>query len=619
MSTTDKLGSTTEQDFAEIKNNLKSYLKNQGEFTDYDFEGSGISSLLDVLAYNTHYMALTANMTANEMFLDSAVLRNNVVSHAKSLGYTPKSKRSAKTVINLSGITNAPPSEASQTQTITLPKGTKFSSLDSGTNFTFVTNKEYSHISYDGSVLFEDIEIFEGKYVTNTITVKSDEKQVYEIPNKNIDTTTLKVIIKDSATATTFEEYKLNKLLTDFNSDSSLYADANYFFLQEGQDERFEIYFGDDILGKKLTAGNVIEINYVITSGSAGNGIKNFTRVGSTPYIGALRITSDSPSYGGSLIESVESIKLSAPNTFMAQNRAVTSKDYEYFVREIYPELTNISVWGGEENDPPIYGKTFISVKPFTNAIKKIIVDRLKSYNVASITSEVIEPYYMYLELIVDFIYDNSITKFTENELNSLVRATVDNYNSGSLLEFNTPFRYSNFSSLIDNTDKAIISSNTSIKVKQYVEPLLQTTHLYEINFSNKIYNPYNAYKGTEGKGTVWSNGFYKDGDHNVVFYLKDSGTGKLELYYHPVGSSEMVIQDAEFGTIDYVDRYPLLTDVNTEGKIIIPSLNITGFPGRDEYLIFTAIFKSNDVVPIRNQLLQIESVKIVPTKNESL
>ncbi len=618
MSTTDKLGSTTEQDFDEIKNNLKIYLKNQGEFTDYDFEGSGVSSLIDILAYNTHYMALTANMTANEMFLDSAVLRNNVVSHARNLGYTPKSKRSSKNVITLTGFTQSGGS-SNQIETVILPKGSKFSSGDSGKFYTFVTNKEYSCISYDGSILFEDIEIFEGKYVTNTITVQENEKQIYEIPNRNIDTTTLKVSIKDSISSTTFKEYKLNKLLTDFNSSSGIYEDSDYFFLQEGHDEKYEIYFGDNVLGKKLTPGNIIEITYIITSGPEANGIKTYTRKDSTPYIGSLTLTTNSPSYGGGLLESIESVKLSAPNTFMAQNRAVTSRDYEHFVREIYPELTQISVWGGEANDPPIYGKTFIAIKPFTNAIKKIIQDRLKIYNVASITPEVIEPYYMFLELNVDFIYDNTITKFTENQLSSLIRETIDNYNSSTLLEFNTPFRYSNFSSLIDNTNKAIISSNTTIKVKQYIKPLLGTDHLYEINFSNKLYNPYDSYKGLEGKGSVWSNGFYKDGDNNIIFYLKDSGSGKLELYYHPTGSTEMVVLDNEFGTIDYIDRYPLLSDVNTEGKIIIPSLNITGFPGRDEFLILTTIFKFNDVVPIRNQLIQIESINIVATKNESI
>ena len=608
------LASTTEQDFSEIKKNLKTYLKNQGKFLDYDFEGAGMSALLDVLAYNTHYMALNANMVANEMFLDSAILRNNVVAHAKNLGYTPKSKRAARNVITITGTTQTIPSTP---ETTTLPAGSKFISSDN--NYTFVTDKSYSHISYDGIIKFEDVEIFEGKYVTNTITVKTDEKQVYEIPNKNIDTSTLKVTIRENINSTVFEEYHLNKLLTDFNSDSSLYADANYFFLQEGQDEKFEIYFGDNILGKKLNPGNIIEINYIVTSGPEANGINSFSRVASDPYIGGIRITADSKSFGGSLIESTESIKLSAPNTFMAQNRAVTSKDYEYYVREIYPELTNISIWGGEENDPPIYGKTFISVKPYTNAVRKVIIDRLKDYNVASITPEVIEPYYMYLVLNVNYNYDNNITKFTENELNGVVRNAINDYNSNTLLEFNTPFRYSSFSSIIDNCDIAITSSSSDVVVKQYIEPLLQTNHLYDINFSNKIYNPYSGYKGINGKGSVWSNGFYVNGDNNIIYYLKDSGTGKLELYYHPSGSSEMVVFDEDFGTIDYIDRYPLLVDVNTMGKIIIPSLNITGFPNNDDHLIIYAALDSKDVVPIRNQLIQIESIEITPIKNESL
>ena len=616
----EKLPPTTEQDFFEIRNNLKAYLKNQGQFLDYDFEGSGISNLIDVLAYNTHYMALTANMTANEMFLDSSVIRNNVVSHAKALGYTPKSKRSGRTTLTLSGITQAEQNlETITTETLVLPRGSKFVSLDSGASKTFVVLKDHSMISYDGTVLFSDIEVSEGKLVSNTITVGANEKQTYEIPNKNIDTTTLKIYIKDNASSTVKVEYTLNNLLTDFNSDSSLYADLNYYFLQEGKDEKFEIYFGDGILGRKLTPGNVIEISYVITSGSLGNSVKSFGKSFSTPYIGSLVITPGGPSFGGSELETIDSIKLSAPNTFMAQNRAVTGKDYEYFVREIYPELTNISVWGGEENDPPTYGKTFIAIKPFTNAIKKIIVSRLKQYNVSSITPEVVEPYYMYLLLDVSFIYNSIITDKTENQLETSVRDTITTYNSSSLLEFNTPFRHSNFTSLIDSTDKSILSSETKVKVKQYITPLLGTSHLYEINFSNKIHNPYSGYSGENKLGAVWSNGFYRDGDTSVVFYIRDSGAGKLELYYHPAGSTEIVVFDDSFGTVDYVDRYPLLTDTNTEGKLIIPSLNITGFSGTDEFLILTAVLASSDVVPIRNQLLQIESVSVSPSKSAIL
>ena len=574
---------TTEQDFDLIKANLKDYLRNQTVYTDYDFDGSALSHLLDVMAYNTHYSALTANMSVNEMFLDSSVVRNNIVSHSKGLGYTPISMRSATAEVTVTGSTAA-------TTVQTIPRGSVFSSASS----KFVTLTDYTANPVGGSVTWTGVKLYEGKLIKNTFTVGTEE-QVYEIPNASCDTTTIRVRIKDTLASTTYTEYTLAKYLTDVKSDSLVY------FLQEGRDQKFDVSFGDNILGKKLTVLNIIEIEYVRCNGIDGNAIKVFTMDAVISGLTNKVLTTTTNSAGGAAIESVDSIKLNAPFNYASQNRAVTADDYNTLIKQIYPSIDAISVWGGEDNDPPIYGKVYSSIKPttgtvLTSAAKASIIKSLKSYKVMSIIPEIVDPEYLYLVLDVVFKYNSGVTFKTSSELEALVQGTIDTYNTGELLSFNKMFRYSNLSTLIDATDDSIVSSTTRISVKKYTTPVLNTATQYQVDFFNPLYNPESGHMPL-GVGILVSNGFYKTGNTETIYYIQDDGAGALQLYHKTTGTTTLTLDDTAFGTVDY-----------TTGRVIITSLSIASFTGTDDSLALTVAFDSSDVVPVRNQIIQIES-----------
>lgn len=578
---------TTEQDFDLIKANLKDYLRNQTVYTDYDFDGSALSHLLDVMAYNTHYSALTANMSVNEMFLDSSVVRNNIVSHSKGLGYTPVSMRSATAEVTVTGTTAA-------TTAQTLPRGSVFSSASS----KFVTLTDYTSTPVGGAVTWSGVKLYEGKLIKNTFTVGTEE-QVYEIPNANCDTTTIRVRIKDTLASTTYTEYTLAKYLTDVKSDSLVY------FLQEGRDQKFDVSFGDNILGKKLTVLNIIEIEYVRCNGIDGNAIKTFTMDAVISGLTNKIVTTTTNSAGGAAIESVDSIKLNAPFNYASQNRAVTADDYNTLIKQIYPSIDAISVWGGEDNDPPVYGKVYSSIKPttgtvLTSAAKASIIKSLKSYKVMSIIPEIVDPEYLYLVLNVVFKYNSGVTFKTSTELEALVQGTIDTYNTDELLSFNKMFRYSNLSTLIDATDDSIVSSTTRISVKKYTTPVLDTATQYQVDFFNPLYNPESGHM-PNGVGILTSNGFYKTGNTETIYYIQDDGAGALQLYHKTTGTTTLTLDDTAFGTVDYLT-----------GQVIITSLSIASFTGTDDSLVLTVQFDSNDVVPVRNQIVQVESSTIV-------
>ena len=574
---------TTEQDFFQIKANLKDYMRNQTEFADYDFDGSTLSHLLDVLAYNTHYSALTANMSVNEMFLDTAVIRNNVVSHAKGLGYTPLSMKSSIGVVSVTGTT-------SSTTEVVIPRGSIFSSASS----KFVSLTDYSGTPVGGTVTWTGIDLYEGKLLKNTFVVGGEE-QVYEIPNKNVDTTTLRIKIKDTVASTTWTEYKLAKYLTDVTDTSALY------FLQEGRDEKFEITFGDGILGTKLSAGNIMEVEYVRCNGVEGDGVSSFTMGSTISGLTGTTVTTETKSGGGGSIESMDSIKLNAPFNYTAQNRAVTAADYSTLIQQIYPNVDAISVWGGEDNDPQVYGKVFASIKPssgvtLTSDAKASITTSLKAYRVMSIIPEIVDPEYLYLLVDVVFKYNSGVTTLTSSELKTKVQTSISSYNSGQLLSFNKMFRHSVFSAIIDSTDSAIVSSISKVKVKQYKIPVLNTVSKYDFDFGNTFYHPHSGHM-PGGYGVVRSNGFMVFGNETVIYYMEDDGAGNIILFHKESGATTNTIDNSSFGSVDYI-----------LGKISIPELSISSIFGTDENLSFTVELDSNDVVPVRNQIIQIET-----------
>ena len=497
----------TELDFDNIKQNLKTYLSKQKEFTDYDFEGSGMAVLLDLLSYNTHYNALYSNMLANEMFLDSADLRNSVVSHAKQIGYTARSARAPKATLNVT-VNDA------TSATVTMAKGTAFTTTIDGVSYQYVTNKAVSITPTDGVYTFSNVDVYEGTLVTNKYTVDtSDANQRFLIKNINADTSTLKVTVQTSASDSTTETYTVS---TDFTSAT---GDSKIFFLDAVEDQQYEITFGDGVIGKALSNGNVVNIEYVVTNGDASNSATTFASASSIDGFSNITVTVVSNSFGGAPAEENSSIKFNAPKRYSSQNRAVTVDDFKSIVRSIYPNIQSIRVWGGEENDPPVYGRTYISIKAIsgsniTQAVKDDITTELKKYMVASVTPVISDPETIFLVIQTDVKYDAKVTSKSTDDIKQLVLATLTNYNDNTLKKFDGILRHSNLVKTIDDTDSSILSNSTKYKMYQEVTPVTTKKETYTIKFNNALYHPHDGHMSI-----VSTTGFKINGDTTNEYF----------------------------------------------------------------------------------------------------
>ena len=444
MTTNPKRLNVTEFDFDDIKENLKTFLRAQSQFTDYDFEGSGMSVLLDTLAYNTHYLGFNANMLANEMFLDSASLRSSIVSHAKMLGYEVSSCTAPTALLNVSLITTSPSS--------TMPAGTAFTTTLEGTSYQFVTISDITATNAGSGVNFDSVPVYEGTYVTTKYIVDtSDVEQRFIIPDNRADTTTLTVKVQTSATDSSSVTYTKATDISQLSSSSTVY------FLQEVERGRFEIYFGDGIVSQAVSDGNVIVLSYVVTNKTAANGASSFTSPSSIDGVSTINLTTVSSASGGAEPESLKSIKLQAPLDYSAQGRCVTIEDYKVYAKKLYPNTQAVSVWGGEDgsydvstgvSSTPEYGKVFISIKNNTGqnlstTQKNQLVKDFAPFKVASVTPVIVDADTTFLILGVSFQYDSNATTLDKRELGSLVFDTIKNYNSTDLLSFNNPFRHS--------------------------------------------------------------------------------------------------------------------------------------------------------------------------------
>jgi hypothetical protein len=407
-------------DFDSIKTNLKTFLQSQAEFQDYNFEGSGFSILLDLLAYNTHYLGFNANMLANEMYLDSADIRKNIISLAKMLGYTPTSAKAPSASIDIL-LNNA--SGAS----VTMAKGTVFTSSIDGTSYQFVTNAAHTITPSSGVYRFSSIPVYEGTLTTFKYTVNtSDPDQRFIIPSANADTSTLKVQVQNSSGDTTTSTYTLATGITSLDSTSRVY------FLQEVEDGKFEVYFGDGVIGKSLSDGNIVILEYVVTNKTEANGASTFALSGSIETFSDVTITTVSNAQGGSEPQSKESIRYNAPLQYSAQDRAVTTSDYETKVLELYPNAQSVSAWGGEDDETPVYGVVKIAIKAasgstLTDATKQSIVTQLKRFNVASVRPEIVDPETTSIILTSNVKYDEKATTKTADTLKSDVITTTIN------------------------------------------------------------------------------------------------------------------------------------------------------------------------------------------------
>jgi hypothetical protein len=478
----------TELDFDTIKNNLKAFLKQQSEFTDYDFDGAGLNILLDILAYNTHYNAYYLNMVANESFLDTAILRESAVSHAKTLGYTPYSTRAPVAIINL--LANSVTTTAG---TLTLPAGYAFLSnqIDSKA-YNFVVLDDVTVTKANSSYLFENLEIYEGQLVNYSFTYDqgSNPKQAFTIPDTNIDTTTIKVSVTPSASNTATETYEKVTDVLDITATSEV------FFLQEERGGKYQIYFGNNVVGKSLPDGAIVNVTYLLTNGTASNKANNFIALSSavdslSEALTNFTITPISAASGGADRESVDNIKFSAAARFSTQNRLVTFKDYETYILNNYPNIDSISVWGGEENEPPIYGKVLISMKPKENyyiseAEKRRIIDEIiKPKAIIAVQAEILDPEFLFILVDVEAQYDVRKTTNTEAILKERIRNAIINYSNTFLNKFASKIIDSKLETAIDNVDtNAIIGNEIEIKVQKRFEPELNTPQSYNIKFN---------------------------------------------------------------------------------------------------------------------------------------
>jgi len=580
-------------DFDNIKANLKSFLQDQSEFQDYDFEGSGFAVLLDLLAYNTHYLGFNANMLANEMYLDSADIRKNIVSIAKMLGYTPTSPKSplASIDVTLNNVTGSP-------ATVTAAKGTAFTTTVDGETYQFVTNASQTITPLNGVYKFSNLSVYEGTLVTFKYTVDStDVDQRFIIPSVNADTTTLNVTVQNSASDTTTNTYVLATGVTSLSSTSKVY------FLQEQEDGKFEVYFGDGVLGTSLSDGNIVSLEYIVSNKAEANGASSFSLSTNIGNFTDVSISTVSAAQGGSDAQTKESIRYNAPLQFSAQDRAVTTSDYESLVRSIYPNAQSVSAWGGEDDETAVYGVVKIAIKAvsgstLTNATKTDIVTQLKKYNVASVRPEIVDPEVTKILLTSNIKYDEKSTAKTSTTLKSDVLTTLTNYNTNTLTQFDGVFRYSKLTGLIDGTDSSILSNITTLKIRKDFTPTLASSTKYNVYFRNALYNPHSGHNSAAG-GILESSGFKVSGDSSTVFFLDDDGQGNVRRYSFS-GATRVYANNTQ-GTIDY-----------DTGAIIINSLSVLSVENIrgsvSSKIELTVVPKSNDVVPVRDQILEIDT-----------
>ena len=580
-------------DYIDIKTALKDYLRANSDFTSYDFEGSALSHILDVLAYNTYYTAFNTNMVVNELFLDSATLRDNVVRIAKQLGYTPKSVTAPQTEISFQVNFNG-----SYPNFVTLKAGTGFQATFDDTPYRFVTLQDQKVNVNSGVANFYNVEVREGSLIRNSYTVDTSlENQRFILDNANVDTNTIEVRIYQSENSTSFQLYQQESDILDVDQYSKV------FFVDETEDERYEVLFGDGVFGRALENGEFVEIQYLISNGTAANDVQNFTFSGvleddkqnSNWTYTISNINPSSKAFGGASIESIDKIKYNAPKLFAAQNRAVTARDYAAIARNVYPAIADIITYGGEEEEPPQYGKVFIAIKPegsayLTSFTKQQIVTKLKPFMVASVTPEIKDPSILYVELTSNIYYDTTVTRLTKEEIRKKVIDSVQLYTAGSSTEkFNGKFRYSKYVGVIDDADRSISSNLTSVMMRKDFYPQINSQSYYEICYQNEFDID------CDEDNVVFSSGFTVQQYPNFTVYMEDRD-GKVALYRLDSVTGEKITVDPEIGTVDYV-----------KGEFKIDKLTIIKGTFSDNRIELRARPRYNDIVAKREVYLDVD------------
>jgi len=570
-------------EFNEIKAQIKEYLKSQSQFSDYDFEGSSLTVLIDTLAYNTYYTAVNANLAVNEGFLETAVLRENVVKLARMIGYTPKSARSARTTVDIAVQTPFP-----YPKSVTISAGLvlNFTGLDNN-NFVFSipTDTSQSVDSLTGIATFSNTVLFEGLFLTDTFVKDTSQRQRFILTNDRVDTTSM-IVQVTSGTVT--EKYLQATDITKIDANSKV------FFLEESEYQIPEILFGDGVVGKALVNGDVVTVKYTTSGGTGANGLKVFENIGTfrdnslNAITSGITITATSFPDGGAEPESTESIKFGAPKFYSAFGRAVSTQDYEAIIPQIYPNVASIACYGGEEAEPPEYGKVFLAIKPknadkLSLSEKNAVLKTLREYSIAAIQPTIIDPSILYIDLTSFVYYNPNLTRRTPAEVKNLVITTLTALNSsGEFNKFGGKFKYSKVQNIIDDAERSITSNITRVTMRKNATVDLNTRVNYKICYGNRINQQ------TSTNPSVSSSGFKIVGDDVNTYYLNDDGTGTLRLYYVK-GTGEFEYVDGLWGSVDY-----------DMGDIVINDLIIQSTVVANNTLQIKATPKSNDLVSLR-------------------
>ena len=582
----------TDLDFDSIATNLKTYLQGQETLKDYNFEGSTLAVLVDLLAYSSHIGAVNTNIAGSELFLDSAQMRKNVVSRAKDLGFIPASETCSSATIELAikNVKNADGTYPTVSQ-MQLGRGSMFSTVYDGKTYNFVVPNTVNPTANGSTYSYASVPIVQGTYASDQFVFDNQTPNPkFVLSNERVDRSRLQVSVNSGGTATTFT---LSTNISNVKTTSAVY------YAQENEEGFVEIYFGDGVLGKSLEDGDIITTTYIIVDEIHADGAKNFTLVSSVNGFSDTSITVSAQAAGGTEKESIESIKFKATKFYTSQNRLVTLNDYKAKVTEYYPNADAVAVWGGEDNSPPEYGKVFLAIKPLNSdylseSEKKVIKTKLNALNMVTVRPEIVDADIVKILISTTFKYNERTTTLSQGELESLVTTTINNFDKDQLTNFDSIFRHSNLTKTIDDSNSAILSNATNIRLRKSVA--MKTGQLigYPITFGNALYNPNSGYNEDNG-GITTTSGFYALGDATNVHYFDDDGKGVIRRYYLSGGTRIYV--DTSAGTVEY-----------STGKISINAISITSTVKVDSTIDFTLIPNSSDVVATRGILVDISA-----------
>ena len=578
-------------DFEDISKNLKSYLKGQNKFKDYDFDGSTMSILIDLLAYASHIGAVNTNIAASELFLDSAQMRKNVVSRAKDLGFIPASEKASSATIDMNLLNVRNPDGTYPTTTeMTLQRGQIFSTSYDGTNYEYVVSSSVRPQQNKTNYFYSNINIVQGTYLTDKYIFDSQVKNSkYVLSNARVDKSHLKITVDSNGD---IETYALSTDISNISTESRVY------YAQENEEGFTEIYFGDGVLGKQLKDGDIITATYIVVDEQHADGANTFRLTGSINGFVDGVITTIEKSDGGAEKESIESIKFKANKFYTSQNRLVTLNDYKAKVSEYYPNADAVAVWGGEDNDPPEYGKVFLAIKPnnadyLSDTEKKDVESKLKALNILTVRPIIISPDITKILLSTTFKYNEKQTDLAQGELENIVTNAIRAFDKDNLNNFDAVYRHSKLLRAVDDSNSSILSNTTNIRLRKALTVSPAKKLGYTINFGNAFYNPHSGHNAAGG-GVLSSTGFYVQGDSVNIQFFDEDGMGNLRRYY--LSSSERIYTDKNAGVIDY-----------TKGKITINAITFTSTVNVDTSIDFTLIPDGDDVVATRGSLIDID------------